>query len=158
MREDDVAEVTTALLTASRLLVAVAARSLDAVDDSVTLPQFRLMVVLASRGPMNLTAVADHLAVNPSTALRMIDRLSTAGMVRRAVNPALRREHIVRLTAEGQRLVDDVSARRQTELATIVARMVPAERTGMVAALRAFTNAGEEPPAVPKDLSQLGWV
>lgn len=40
----------TALLTASRLLVAVSARSLAAVEESLTLPQFRMLVVLDSRG------------------------------------------------------------------------------------------------------------
>jgi hypothetical protein len=41
--------VTEALLTASRALVAVAARTLAAVDESVTLPQYRVREVLASR-------------------------------------------------------------------------------------------------------------
>ena len=153
---DDVAAVTTALLSASRLLVAVAARSLAEVEDTVTVPQFRLMVILATRGPMNLTALAERLAVNPSTAMRMIDRLSAAGMVTRAVNPQLRREHIIRLTDDGRRVVDDVTARRRDELAAIVRRMTPSQRSGMVAALGAFNEAGAEPPAAD-DLSQLGW-
>jgi DNA-binding MarR family transcriptional regulator len=156
---DDVDAVTGALLTASRLLVAVAARSLAEVEDTVTLPQFRVMVILATRGPMNLTALADQLAVNPSTAMRMIDRLSAAGMITRAVNPQLRREHIIRLTDPGRRVVDDVTARRRDELAAIVARMSPSQRTGMVAALRAFNHAGAEPPATTADdLPQLGWM
>ncbi|MBS2539761.1 hypothetical protein KGQ20_44170 [Catenulispora sp. NF23] len=44
----DVDRVTDAVLTASRLLVAVSARSLNEVEDSLTLPQFRALVVLAS--------------------------------------------------------------------------------------------------------------
>lgn len=35
-----------ALLTASRLLVAVSARSLAAVEEALTLPQLRMLVVL----------------------------------------------------------------------------------------------------------------
>jgi DNA-binding MarR family transcriptional regulator len=156
----DVDAVTTAVLTASRLLVAITARSLAAAEDAVTLPQFRLMVVLATRGPMKLAAVADQLAVNPSTALRMVDRLSAAGMVSRNTNPQVRREIIVRLTDDGRRVVDDVTARRRTEIAAIVARMSPAQRTRLVAALRAFTVAGGEPSAEPPNgqLSPLGWA
>jgi DNA-binding MarR family transcriptional regulator len=155
---DDVAAVTTELLTASRLLVAVAARSLAAVEGTVTLPQFRLMVVLATRGPMSLTALAAQLAVNPSTAMRMIDRLSAAGMIVRGVNPKLRREHIVRLTEQGRRVVDDVTERRRAEIAAIVAGMTPAQRHGMIAALHAFNDAGGEPPAAPAGApSLLGW-
>lgn len=155
-READVEDVTSAVLTASRLLVAVAARSLAAAQDAVTLPQFRLLVVLAGRGPMKLTALADALAVNPSTALRMIERLSATDLVTRAVNPAIRREVIVSVTDAGRRVVDDVTARRRTEIATIVARMDPSQRTQLVAALRAFADAGGEPPA--DELSPLGWV
>lgn len=155
----DVDALTSAVLTASRLLVAVVARSLAAVQEAVTLPQFRLMVVLASRGPMKLAAVADQLAVNPSTALRMVERLSAAGMVSRGVNPAVRREIIIGLTSAGQRLVDDVTARRRAEIATIVARMDSSQRTSLVAALWAFAEAGGEPPAdlPPGERSPWGW-
>ena len=154
---DDVDAVTTAVLTASRLLVAVAARSLAAVEDSVTLPQFRLMVVLANEEPLSVTAVAEQLAVNPSTAMRMIDRLTAAGMLSRRVNPAVRREHLVRLTAAGRAVVDDVTARRRAEIARIVARMPPGRRTGLVGALRGFTEASGEPDAPAAELARLGW-
>jgi DNA-binding MarR family transcriptional regulator len=158
--ETDVEAVTSAVVTASRLLVAVAARSLAAVEDAVTLPQFRLMVVLGTRGELKLAAVAEHLAVNPSTALRMVERLEAAGMVSRTVNPAVRREVIVGLTDAGRRVVDDVTARRRAEIATIVARLSPAERGRLVDALRAFAEAGEEPSVdpAPGELALLGWA
>ena len=155
---EDVDAVTTAVLTASRVLVAVAARSLAAVEDSVTLPQFRLMVVLSGREPLTLTAIADHLAVNPSTAMRMVDRLVAAGMVTRGVNPAVRREHLVRLTDAGRRVVDDVTERRRAEIAGIVSRMPPDRRAGLVAALRTFTAAAGEADAPAADLARIGWA
>src|SRR2546421_12308959 len=67
----DVDAVTDAVLTASRLLMSISARSIAAVDDTITIPQFRLLVVLHARGPVKLTAIADALMVNPSTATRM---------------------------------------------------------------------------------------
>ena len=91
----DADDLTDAVLTASRLLVAVSARSLAAVEETLTLPQLRMVVLLDSRGPMSLTALADLLEVNPSTAKRMIDRLITSGMVDRDRNPATRREVVV---------------------------------------------------------------
>ncbi|HEY7485869.1 MAG TPA: hypothetical protein VH912_15505 [Streptosporangiaceae bacterium] len=60
----DVDEVTTAVLTASRLLLAIAVRSLSSVPDVVTVPQFRMLVVMATRGESKLTALADDLGVN----------------------------------------------------------------------------------------------
>ncbi|MTD52633.1 MarR family winged helix-turn-helix transcriptional regulator [Amycolatopsis pithecellobii] len=142
---DDVDAVTDAVLTASRLLVAVSARSIAAVDESITIPQFRLLVVLGSHGPLKLTALAEFLAVNPSTATRMVDRLVAAGLVNREANPASRRELVVSLTGTGAAVVRDVTQRRRKEISRIVGRMAPSTRRGLVRALNAFTDAGDEP-------------
>ncbi len=156
---EDVDAVTSAVLTASRLLVAIAARSLSAANERVTLPQFRMLVVLASHGDTKLVALAERLAVNPSTAMRMVDRLTSTGLVTRQVNPANRREIAVRLTAQGRRIVDDVTAHRRDEIAAVVARMPPDQRTGLISALRAFTDAGDEPSVGEpvRDAIPLGW-
>jgi DNA-binding MarR family transcriptional regulator len=156
---DDVDAVTSAVLTASRLLVAVSARSLTAVEEQVTLPQFRMLVVLAIHGEMKLADLAGRLRVNSSTAMRMVDRLSGAGLVDRRVNPANRREIALRPTEPGRRIVDDVTAHRRKEIAAIVTRMPADQRSGLVAALRAFTDAGGEPSASPTthDALAVGW-
>jgi DNA-binding MarR family transcriptional regulator len=146
---DDVDAVTSAVLTASRLLVAISARSLTAVEEQVTLPQFRMLVVLATHGEMKLVSLAGRLAVNSSTAMRMADRLAAAGLIDRRVNPANRREIALRLTGSGRRIVDDVTAHRRAEIAAIVTRMPADQRIGLVTALRTFTDAGGEPPAPP---------
>lgn len=153
---DDVDAVTDAVLTASRLLVAVSARSITAVDETITIPQFRLLVVLSARGPLKLTALAEHLAVNPSTATRMVDRLVTAGLVSREANPTSRRELMVALTGTGATVVRDVTARRRAEITRIVSRMAPATRQGLVRALSAFTEAGGEPSITEQ--AELLWV
>lgn len=156
--EEDVEAVTAAVLTASRLLVAISARSLAAVEERVTLPQLRMLVVLATHQEMKLVALADRLAVNPSTAMRMVERLTAADLIDRRVNPASRREILLRLTDAGRQLVDEVTARRRAEIAAIVAAMAPAQRRGMVAALRAFSEAGGEPPVeAPGGPKMPGW-
>lgn len=152
----DVDRVTEAVLTASRLLVAVSARSLNEVEESLTLPQFRALVVLASRGPLRLTHFAEHLAVNPSTAMRMAERLVAAGMIDRAPNPENRRESILALTGTGRRVVEQVTDRRRDEIAAIVQRMPADHRDRLVEALEAFSTAGGE-PAVGHDPIPLGW-
>lgn len=143
----DVDAVTDAVLTASRLLVAVSARSIASADETITLAQFRLLVVLITRGPLKLSTLADHLGVNPSTATRMIDRLITTGLVSRQVNPHSRREVVVELTEPGAEVVATVTDRRRREIAGIVARMPANLRRELVAALEAFNDAGGEPPA-----------
>lgn len=138
--------MTDAVLTASRLLVAVSARSIAAVDESITIPQFRLLVVLDTRGPMKVTSLAEQLAVNPSTVTRMVDRLVAAGLVGREANPASRRELVVTLTDTGSAVVREVTRRRRAEITRIVGRMPVTTRRGLIRALNAFTEAGGEPP------------
>lgn len=157
--DESVTAVTAAVLTASRLLVAVSARSLAATEERVTLQQFRLLVVLASHGEAKLADLAGSLAVNPSTAQRMVERLIAAKLVSRRVNPASRREVELRLTAAGRQIVDEVTTRRREEIAGIVSRMSMRERADLVGALRAFAEAGAEPSDADqaRDLVPLDW-
>ena len=147
--EDDQADaVTDAVLTASRLLVAVSARSIAAVDDSITLAQFRLLVVLSTRNGQKVIDLADALGVNPSSATRAVDRLTEAGLVDRQVNPRSRRETQISLTRAGRRVVREVTRRRREEIAGIVARMPRTHQSGLVRALAAFSAAGGERRAI----------
>ncbi|MFE0702028.1 MarR family winged helix-turn-helix transcriptional regulator [Streptomyces sp. NPDC058872] len=157
--EQDIDAVTEAVLTASRLLVAVSARSLATVEDSITLPQFRMLVVLSTHGPSKLVVLAEHLGVQPSTALRMVDRLIAAGLVGKRTNPENRRESELSLTEAGHRVVHDVTARRREEIRAILQRLAPGRRAALLDALGAFNSAGREPgtgdAAAPHP---LGWA
>jgi DNA-binding MarR family transcriptional regulator len=146
--------VTDALLTASRALVAVAARSLDAIDEEVTLPQYRALVVLAAHGTQHVGELAAALGIQPSTATRLCDRLVARKLVRRAVSRSNRRETEIALTATGRKLVDRVTALRRRELARIVARIPGPARAATVEALNAFADAAGE---VPDQAWSLGW-
>src|ERR1700691_2441211 len=68
-------ELVDAVLGSSRALVAVAARSLANLAEDVTLPQYRFLIELASRGPQRLADLATAVGVDRSTATRMCDRL-----------------------------------------------------------------------------------
>jgi DNA-binding MarR family transcriptional regulator len=142
----DVDEITDAVLYASRVLVAVAARSLVGVADEVTLAQYRALVVLATDGTQSLRELALALGVHTSTATRMCDRLVRKRLVRRRQSRQDRREVVLDLTPSGRELVVDVTARRRAEIARIVARVPRSERESLVRALTAFgTAAGEVP-------------
>lgn len=153
---EDVDTITDAVLTASRLLVAVSARSIAAVDESITIPQFRLLVVLESRGRSKLTTLAEQLGVNPSTATRMVDRLVVSGLVSRQANPDSRRELLVGLTEVGASVVRAVTERRRAEVSRIVERMPAEARHGLVRALSAFAEAGNEPSVTAH--GEVVWV
>ena len=145
---DESAEaVTDALLTASRLLMAISARSIAVVDDSITIPQFRTLVILANDGPINLATLAGLLGVQPSTTGRMVDRLVSSGLIERKPHPTSRRELIAGLTMRGRDVVSRVITHRRNEISRVVEEMPAAERRRLVRALAAFADAGGEPPA-----------
>lgn len=139
--------ITDALLTASRLLVAISAQSIGKVDESITFPQLRTLVILSNRGPINLATLAGLLGVQPSATGRMVDRLVAAGLIDRLPHPTSRRELLAALTQRGREVVRQITAYRRSEIAQIVERMPAAERQGLVRALTAFTAAGGEPDA-----------
>jgi DNA-binding MarR family transcriptional regulator len=147
-------ELVDALLSASRAMVALAARSLADLDADVTLPQFRALVVLAARGPQRAADVAAELRVNPSTGTRMCDRLVRKGLVRRTRIAGDRRVVRLTLTPAGRALVAEVTQRRREELARIVSAIPTRSHDPMVKALRAFTDAAGE---LPDDQWWLGW-
>lgn len=150
-------DIVTALLTGSRVLVGVSARSIAEVEDAVTLSQFRTLVVLQAHGKTPLNQLARRLEVSPSTALRSVDRLITAGFVVRSENQQDRREVVIALTDAGRRLVTEVTERRRAAIRDIVRLIPPPQRQLLVDALVAFSSAADEPVALADAATQLGW-
>jgi DNA-binding MarR family transcriptional regulator len=138
------AEQVDAVLRASRALVGIAAASLAGIDDVVTVPQFRVLVMVYTRGPLNLAAVAAELGVNPSNASRTCDRLLKAGLLDRRESLADRRNVTLTLTAAGRRLVARVTKQRRSAIERILRAMPATERAALADALGAFADAAGE--------------
>ena len=150
------AEQIDAVVLATRVLVAVTAQSMASVEDRVTLPQFRVMVVIASRGPQNLTALANGLGMHPSNATRLCDKLVEADLIHRSDDPTDRRNLVLRLTASGHQLVEAVTNQRRAAIGNVLANMSPPLRDDLVAVLRAFAEAAGE---IPEGRTwSLGWT
>lgn len=116
-----------------------------------------LVVLLGGHGELSLQQLAAELRVNPSTAMRLVDRLATAEAVSRRDNPADRRGGLVAVTAAGRSILRRVSTRRRAEIDRIVADMPAQRRTEMVAALRAFADVAGEVDAQRDHATLLGW-
>ncbi|MCE4269238.1 MarR family winged helix-turn-helix transcriptional regulator [Rhodococcus globerulus] len=144
-----------AVLWASRALVGIAAASVAEAEDLVTVPHLRILVMVDTRGPLNLGAVAAALEVNPSNASRAVDRLIKAGLLDRRDAPQDRRNLTLTLTAAGQGLVDRVSTHRREAIAAVLERMTPEDRDVLAAALRRFAAAAGEP--IDGDVLTLLW-
>ena len=139
-------ELTDAVLTASRVLVAVASRSLAEHETEVSLQQYRALVVLASRGPQRPVDLAEALGVDPSTTTRLCDRLVDKRLISRRRQTEDRREVRLELSDRGRRLVADVTELRRLEIGRILSAVPQRERAGLVGAFRAFGRAAGEVP------------
>ncbi len=143
-----------AVLSASRVLVAIAARSLADAGEEVTLTQYRSLVILAARGPQGVAALAEAVAVTPPTASRLCDRLVRKGLVRRRTDRRDRRQVRVGLTEAGRHLVDTVTERRRREIAGLLASIPQRDQRPVAAALQQLAKAAGE---VPEQDWSTGW-
>jgi DNA-binding MarR family transcriptional regulator len=142
------------VLSASRVLVAVAARSLSDVAEEVTLTQYRTLVVLASRGPQNMAGLAEAVGVTPATATRMCDRLVKKKLIVRRSERGDRRQVRLALSKTGLDLVTAVTSRRRQEIEKIIDAVPTEERAVLVQALGRFAAAAGE---VPEQDWSTGW-
>ncbi|HEX4401621.1 MAG TPA: MarR family transcriptional regulator [Galbitalea sp.] len=133
-----------ATLLASRALLGVVARSVSSALEVVTLPQFRVLVILSGSGPMRMGALAEHVHANQSTFSRSMDRIVAGGWAQRSTSPDSRREVLITLTDTGRALVDEVTEHRHREISTILERLTPSERESVRAALELFAIAADE--------------
>lgn len=129
------------LLEVTRGLVALALRSVDAAAPTVSLPQYRALLVLQRLGPCNGAGLAEQLGTHASTVTRIADRLAALGYVTRDLNPGNRREVEIALTREGEQVVEAVERYRAQELGRLLDALTPEVRGHLAQALPALADA-----------------
>jgi DNA-binding MarR family transcriptional regulator len=137
----DFAEELDVLQAATRVLTGVALRSLEVLDGAVTLPQFRVLSVLAGLGEARSAQVARALGIEASTVTRLADRLVAAGHVIRGTDPGHRGVVTLDLTPSGRRLVELVESWRRRELTRILLQVPVDEQSQVTTALRSLVAA-----------------
>src|SRR3954447_21783620 len=142
------------VVLASRALLAIVARTTAPALEEVSLPQFRVLVVLVGAGPHRVGALAERLDVLPSTFSRALDRLEQGGWVARVPSTESRREVLVEPTERARALVGAVTEGRRREIATVLDRLPDDRRSAVAGAFREFADAADEPAM--EDLLTLG--
>jgi DNA-binding MarR family transcriptional regulator len=149
---------TEALMGLSRTMTAVVARTLGAFD-AVTVPQLRVLVLVATHGPMNLKGLAENLGVNASNASRTCEKLVSAGLLERLRHPQVDRRNVtLSLTAGGETLLGSLVEARRAILGAIVAQMSAPDRVLLIDALRALDQAAAAVPEADADAPHDGRV
>jgi DNA-binding MarR family transcriptional regulator len=143
-----VPDVAAAVESAVESLLAVLEGARLEYSPAVPPTQLRVLTIVARNRHTNMSRLAEALAVLPSSASRLCDRLEATGLLRRVPDPRDRREVRLLLTPMAARLLDDLRERRCAALATVLERMTPTGRQDLVRALTAFdaaaTPAAEE--------------
>jgi DNA-binding MarR family transcriptional regulator len=144
-----------AVLAGSRAVVGISVRSLADAMESLTLQQYRVLVLICSRGPLRSGALAAAIGVHPSTFTRAVDRLVAAGWVSREDNPDTRREVLVAPTDKARVLVGQVLDRRRTEFEAVLERLSAEHRVSVREGFARFAEAAGEVDT--PDASALGY-
>jgi DNA-binding MarR family transcriptional regulator len=127
---------------------------LGEVAEEVTLTQYRTLVVLASRGPQSLAALAEAVDVTSPTATRMCDRLVRKGLIVRRHDRGDRRLIRLSLAKKGHALVAAVTERRRVEIAHLLDAVPVEQQAALVDALQRLAAAAGE---VPEQDWSTGW-
>ncbi|KAA0016349.1 MarR family winged helix-turn-helix transcriptional regulator [Antrihabitans cavernicola] len=144
-----------AMMQAARALIGIAAQSVAEVEDQVTLPQLRVLVLVESRGTLNLNRLAEAMGIHPSNATRACDRLVAIGLLQRRESATDRRNLVLELTDRGKDLVDSVIAHRRVVIADVLSRVPERRRRGLATAMTAFADGAGE--AFADNAWKLGW-
>ncbi len=133
------------VVDATRVIGALIARTLVQLDPPVTMPQWRVLV-LASDGGCPVSAVADDLAIHPSNATRIVERLASAGLVEKCRGSVDRRQVMVTLTTAGQELYDRAMRLRRERVQEAMQGMGAGEREQLVSRSAPSPTACVPPP------------
>jgi DNA-binding MarR family transcriptional regulator len=104
-----------------RLLQAGVGRYWIEVD--LTMPQVKVLFLVAGGGGIRMTQLARSLAMTFSTATGIVDRLFAQGLVRREQDPRDRRLVLVHPTEEGARLVEGLLEVSRARFRQILSRL-----------------------------------
>lgn len=154
-RADDVrAGQVDAVVEGTRVIGALIARTLVQLEPPVTMPQWRVLVLAADDG-CPVSAIADDLAIHPSNATRIVERLTSAGLVAKRRGTVDRRQVMVTLTAEGRGLYGRAMQLRRERVREAMRVMSADECDQLVAALGAFVEALRPASGAPSSGAQV---
>lgn len=89
-------------------------------------------------GPISLGDLAVAEGVSPSTVTKIVNKLEMQGLIDRIIDPADRRVHLVRLSAQGRRHIEAYRSKRNAWLAKQIAQLDDSERAGLEVTLALF--------------------
>jgi DNA-binding MarR family transcriptional regulator len=116
----------------------------------LSMAQLHILYTLQRNGEMTMSRLADVLNVSLSNATGLIDRIEERGFVERTRVPEDRRVVLIRVTPEGERVLEQIDALSEDLLRSVLGRIDRSKLAGVrqaAAALRdALADATGGPP------------
>jgi DNA-binding MarR family transcriptional regulator len=101
----------------------------------LTSVQFAALFCIRSAGEIDATRLAEQIAFDRATIGDVVDRMESKGWVARAGSPTDRRVKLIRLTAQGERLLATVEPAVERVQARLLEPFAPEERPLVMALL-----------------------
>jgi DNA-binding MarR family transcriptional regulator len=112
-----------------------------AIDAGFRPPCLGVMAVVSRVAPVSQRAISDHLGLDASDVVGVLDILEKAGMVERGRDPDDRRRHAVVLTEAGEQASRRLAELRAEVEARVLAGLRPDERRQLADLLDRALNA-----------------
>ena len=105
------------------------------VKAGISMTHLHILWVLEHHGELPMSRLADLLDVSLSNATGLIDRMEERGLVERIRVPDDRRIVIVRASAEGARIRDEIEALKQDRMRSILGRLTATQLDRILGAI-----------------------
>jgi DNA-binding MarR family transcriptional regulator len=79
-------------------------------EHRMSFPNWQVMVVIGSRGPISAKDVSQHTSQPPDRITRTVDFFEQRGWVARRIDPEDRRRVMLTMTSKGRKLYDHIEA------------------------------------------------
>ncbi len=133
-----------AIVRNSRVLLAIAIRSLAVVDSDLTLVQYRSLVFIAQHTKCSVSELANNLGVSNPTVSRLCDRLLEKGLIERHQSSNDRRRLELVLRPKALKALSMVSEHRRNDIRNLLMQ-IPKTRWAEIAnALDLVSDAAGE--------------
>jgi DNA-binding MarR family transcriptional regulator len=100
-------------------------------EAGLTPTRISVLFTIVRLGPLRLSDLAAEEGINPTMLSRVVGDLTDAGLVERASDPGDRRAAVVRATAEGTRLSENIRGER-TDVMWVALESLSAEESRQI--------------------------
>lgn len=103
--------------------------------------EIRALVLFKGERYLTVMAMAERLEVAKSRVTKLVNSMNDKGLVRRMPDPLDGRVRLLRLTNEGRRVVDRITAFEKTMQERILAKLEPGDRSRVISGLELLRSA-----------------